>query len=640
MLQQQLGDQPGRQSLLEMMQPGGAMSTVAGAQAVGQAFQQNPYALTQMALGQPSNTFGRNFSMLYASMDVSSRTGAQTGMPWGTSGLGRGVIPAPMMAQRIWGQAGSTQLVGATATQPIVGGTPYWQTSQVGTAMTTGYESPFGEQLYGEQSYQQQQSDLSYGYQMQQYGFQQQQYNLQSQYIPQFRQLQTQQVQAGYRQAQVSFGLSMAGVGVQIAQIQLGHQQFGEQMALQQEQFNLQGTQFTQQQALQATQFAAGQSLQTSQFFQNIGMQQRQTGMQRTWTQQDWGYQAQQREQAWGWRQEDFAESSRFMTGRERKLAERQMGRESTVYGQESDQIEKQKARQKEIWKLEDERFALSKKQFQEQLDLQKTQFNESRELQRRFFDEGRELQQKNMDMQKRHEAERYRLSLAAAGVQAAQIAAAKAAFEENFALSEQQRKLQYEYEDEQRRIQKEQLDATIAYAIQQKKNSDDYMQYLRTHDTIIGQQQLALGNLNQFVGNLNTAIGNIQTKVSNFQTALNNFSFAGFFSNMWNNILNLFGAGGGGKQTGAMFTVPPGYPNDSYVVRASTGESVMIAPTDKGIRPSSNWNNIVGNMITYPNSPSGNGGGGVPIVLIVNVGNERLGRFVIDAVSKSLEVR
>jgi len=89
----------------------------------------------------------------------------------------------------------------------------------------------------------------------------------------------------------------------------------------------------------------------------------------------------------WQWKQEDFAENIRFMSGRERRLAERQMGVRLRCMASRGNKIDKQKARQKELWMLEDERFSLQRTQYEEQKAAQQEQLNMSKQ----FFKENQQ---------------------------------------------------------------------------------------------------------------------------------------------------------------------------------------------------------------------------------------------------------
>jgi hypothetical protein len=155
--------------------------------------------------------------------------------------------------------------------------------------------------------------------------------------------------------------------------------------------------------------------MQSSQFYQNIALQQRGTQMQRGWTQQDWAFQDNTRQLQWGWKQEDFQENARFLTGRDRRLAERQMGRETIMYDLEGEQIDKTRDRQKETWKLEDEQFNLNKRHFAEQHALQV----EANRMNKLFYEEGKRLQDEAVKLQRAYFVEGQKLQLASIGVSA-----------------------------------------------------------------------------------------------------------------------------------------------------------------------------------------------------------------------------
>lgn len=147
------------------------------------------------------------------------------------------------------------------------------------------------------------------------------------------------------------------------------------------------------------------ENLDRSEYFGTAFMQmnRKQSLMQREWTQEDWGYSDQVRGLQWGWKQEDFAEESRFMTGRARRKAERQNERDTTLHNLEGDQIDRQRGRQEELWKLEDERHKLQKQQFEENLKMQQRQLNASKE----YYEENFKLQERQTKLSRaHHEAE------------------------------------------------------------------------------------------------------------------------------------------------------------------------------------------------------------------------------------------
>jgi hypothetical protein len=116
----------------------------------------------------------------------------------------------------------------------------------------------------------------------------------------------------------------------------------------------------------------------------------------------------------WQWKQEDFAEQSRFMTGRSRRLAERDMRRATISHNLEGDSIERGRARQEELWKLEDERLELQKTQYEEQLQLQK----ENLSGQRAFFEERKRLELELTELQREMWRENFALQVESLKVQ------------------------------------------------------------------------------------------------------------------------------------------------------------------------------------------------------------------------------
>jgi hypothetical protein len=160
-----------------------------------------------------------------------------------------------------------------------------------------------------------------------------------------------------------------------------------------------------------------GLQMQQQQAQQNWGMQQTQMNMQRGWTRQDWVTQDQQRNQQWGWQVEDFQENVRFMTGRDRRLAERQMSRATITHDQEGDQIDKNRKRQEEMWALEDERFDLQKQQFMENQKFQE----EGIAKQKEFFEQRVVLETQLRDLQREYQREQWELQKQMVGIQAKQ---------------------------------------------------------------------------------------------------------------------------------------------------------------------------------------------------------------------------
>jgi hypothetical protein len=195
---------------------------------------------------------------------------------------------------------------------------------------------------------------------------------------------------------QYYLGGGMMGRGlfaIQDDQRALGYEQTEWQFDRQRAQLGMQGRQFRENQALQWQ-----------------GMQ-----MQRRFTQADWAFQDQTRALQWGWRQEDFQEQARFMTGRQRTLAERQMGRETIMHGMEEEDIERQRAQQKEAWGLEEQRFRLVNEHYKEQEMFQK----EGIKRQEEFFERRKKLEEEMVDLQRTYMLEQLKLQEQSIGAQA-----------------------------------------------------------------------------------------------------------------------------------------------------------------------------------------------------------------------------
>lgn len=320
----------------------------------------DPMAMATLALGgmdlgqlpgvrtMQGNTINANYLAM-----TDTNNGRLTGLPYGTTGLEMGSLSSQQMGQNIFGttqnRSVNAAVNGVQLAQPITLGSINPATGQPNQITSIGG-------IQGEQ----------YSWMQQSYGYQQQGFALQQQGL-----------QSGWAHTQTMWG-------IQDKQIALSNWYQQQQFGLQQEQIN---------------QSAANI---------NIGntIQQTQMNLTRTWAKEDWGYQDQLRNMQWGWKQEDFAEESRFMTGRQRKLAERKMGRETTMHNMEGDQIEKQRARQEELWKLEDERFNLQKKQQLESLAMQQKQLD----LQKKYYEEQKKLQAEQVAEERRYAKEQYAL--------------------------------------------------------------------------------------------------------------------------------------------------------------------------------------------------------------------------------------
>ena len=525
----------------------------AGAEFMNRVFQMEPIAMTQLGL---MGAVGPEL----APMDIS--TGGQiTGLSWGTTSINRAGGPSGMMgeaamAERIWGPNWQ-QTAGAYAVSPNVPG-------------GKGYTTPFGEPVTGMRALQWRGADLSYQAQMASLGSQMAQINLQREYMPRFHELQTQMAELGYRQQMSNFAYQESMFGIQ-------ERQFG----LQQQQFALQGTQF----------------------YEQMGLNRRGTLMQRRWAQEDWAFQDQTRQMQWQWRQEDFGEQVRFMSGRERRVAERQMGRETIMFGMEGDQITKQRERQKEVWKLEDERHT----------------------LQIRHFEETRELQEKQLALQKE-----------AMDLQKQQMEKQKEFYLEGYKLQEEYRELQYEFQMKQLDLAAASIGAQMSYATQIKENNDAIMALQDEQEDYNGLWKIAQQNEEIVIREWNEGLiasrDTLRTIIQEAENALARIRD-------WTppDTGDDDDDDGGPSPQGTKirpkppFDPPPGkhweWRNDTWVlvdnITGSQGISIDLDP----------WRSTIVDNRGRPQR------GQETQNITIYIGNERLGKFVLDAVSKDLEV-
>ena len=295
---------------------------------------------------------GNTMSANYLAFTDVNEKGQLTGMQWGSSTLKLGSDSAEQVGANIFGPNPSKYA------QAAISGYKLDQPIDTGRKDSNG-NPILVSQVAGIQAAQWTYEDDMYSYQMQGLGLQQQSMNL------------------GWAHTQAQWK-------IQDKQIALSNWYQTQQFGLQQQQIN--------------------------QSKENIGIgnaiQQQQMTLTRSWAKEDWGYQDQTRNMQWGWKQEDFAEESRFMTGRQRKLAERQMGRETTLHNLETDQIDKTRARQEELWKLEDQRFDLQKKQQTESLDMQQKQLD----LQKKYFEEQKKLQAEQIKEERKYQKEQQKI--------------------------------------------------------------------------------------------------------------------------------------------------------------------------------------------------------------------------------------
>jgi hypothetical protein len=295
----------------------------------------------------------------------------------------------------------------------------------------------------------------------------------------------------------------------------------------------------------------------------------------------------------WGWKVEDFEENVRFMSGRQRKLAERQMERETTMYGMEGERIDTQRERQKEMWSLEDQRFELTKKHFEEQRQLQQ----ENMKKQREFYDEGMKLQDELLRLQREYQMKQLELQKAAIGAQA-----------------------------EAARKMKEAQDAMQAIADEAQDVSGEF--------NIAKSRQVDM--INTIVKGMNHLITNIP----------------GVFNAMGKALIPLFtvggGGGGGGGSSEYRQTGGPVLPGDVAIVGEGGIEAIRSSVPQHVFPTNETFAAMIGGAdnISDPWSESfiskikdANSTGGKPTTLIINIGNERLAEYVLNTVNDALEV-
>lgn len=249
--------------------------------------------------------------------------------------------------------------------------------------------------------------------------------------VPQYMQGQGGMRALQWAARQISYESQMASAGAQLAQLALQAEYQPQFWAIEDKQRALSRRQSEWGFQMQEEQFA----MQGRQFSESLALQRRQQLMQRQWTVADWAVQDQTRAMQWGWRVEDFQENIRFTTGRERRLAERQMERETIMHDIEGEQIDTQRARQKEIWGLEDERHQMTIGHFNEQRKLQE----ENMKKQKEFYEEGIKLQDQMTKLQREYWQKQHDLQVAAAGAAAGYAAKMKQVQDDMDALMQQE---------------------------------------------------------------------------------------------------------------------------------------------------------------------------------------------------------
>lgn len=353
-------------------------------------------------------------------------------------------------------------------------------------------------------------------------------------------------------------------------------------------------------------------------FAATMGFQQQQMGMQRGWQQQDWAYQAQTRGMQWGWRQEDFQEQVRFMTGRDRRLAERQMGRETIMYGMEGEQIDKQKSRQKELWQLEDERFA-------QQVGYQNTLFDMQEDAinaQEGFFNRRKELEQAQFDLSVEYWNRSIELQKEQIGIGAAYLAQQESTFNIMNPLNKK-----IEDVNGQMNLFNEDSMGPL-YEILQKV--DPLFKSFSTESMLALSENLS-GSVESIAG-LTEPMDSFNTDMENLQGIMETLvPLMDRFIPQWreiNDIITLFAKIFGLDQKAEGGRV---YPGQAYLV-GERGPEPFIPDVAGTILPNDPWNTTI--------TTSGQAGIGKAqtIHLSVYLGNDKLIDRVLDAVDAEIQ--
>ena len=371
-------------------------------------------------------TFGTQIGAEYAAFTGYNMAGQQTGGQWGRQSLQMGGVNAQTMAQRIYAPVGAAGNVMSNFSQYGQYGQAYIK-AQIGNQQDGGVTLDNGQAVGGAIAGQQYIMKQQYSFAQEGIAISKEQNALSGASLAiSYKQLaMTQAFQTGVGlgaytgtinpQTGQPFGISTGNYsfnapggynyssqgggqwGIEDAQRNLGYAQtqFGFQM--QQKQINLQSSQFGENMALQAQ----GMALNKAQ-----GLYQYQYGTQMA-------------ERQFGFGQTVFEEEKRFMTGRQRRVAERQNDFNVETYNLETDNREKQFDFQKQQWKLQEEQFQLQIKQFHETKQSQQEQLDASR----KFFEIGKQLQEEATKLTRASWVNQIQLQKESLAVQAAQIA-------------------------------------------------------------------------------------------------------------------------------------------------------------------------------------------------------------------------
>lgn len=559
-------------------------------------FSGDPLAMASLAaggqnLGQfagPTTIQGTTLDPNILAMTDMTDSGRLTGLNWGRTSLRLGSISSQQMGGRLFGGLDNAAVRAAVNGQSL-----FAPVTLPSGDVVSSVGGTLGLDQYGNQ--------LNYNYQMSQIGLQREQMGMNTAYQQNLWGLQDQQRALSFRHTMRGFGFQQESMGLQQENMQRQNRQWQENFAL-----NMQ---------------------------QNM--------MQRGWTREDWAFNAETRNMQWGWQQEDFQESVRFMTGRQRRLSERQMERQTITHNREEDQIDKQKERQEELWRIQDERFKLEKKSHEESYEAQKKQM----ELQRRQFEENK----------------RY--------------------FLENKRIEDEIIKLQRQHWKEQQEVAKRQLDLSEEHAKRTLELQQATNQLAVAMELTRGQMNLlvedSLQNFQQSVADINGGVQSLVNTVGNgggsgqWYSGIGQGSTAGLTGannavtggSSWTFNPNAVTGGGYGSWlepiTGDYLEPTTGYAQGGKMTASdkvlSTGEQGeefviggVVVPAELTQRLKRLGVRAGGDLATGPEWPAlgsnstrllSSGSQRRPIrnTIIVQVGNEEFKRFIVDTVEDEL---
>ena len=360
-------------------------------------------------------TFGGSISAEFAQFTGYNMAGQQTGGAWGQQSLQMGSVSGAQMAVNMYGSRGWSTGNLAAAAQGRYGsfGAGYINAQVNGQALANG--QVVGGAIGGEQYA----ANQSYGLQMASVGVGFQQVALQEAFttgvgIQKYSGTVNPQTGTpfGYNTGNFGFNVGTSNGtysyqsqgggswGLQDAQRYLGYAQTESGFAFQQSGMNLQAQQFKQSMGLQQQQINLGVAQGTEQHQYQMGLTQQQFGFGQTM----------------------YHEQARFLSGRERRLAEMQNKETITVHGMEVGQAEKEFGFQKQSWALQEDQHKLQIKQFNETKKLQQDQLDAAI----KFYKEEKDLQEESILMDRAQWVNQIAMQRESLGIQAAQIANAK----------------------------------------------------------------------------------------------------------------------------------------------------------------------------------------------------------------------